>query len=155
MSSENVKVRVVPIIKGAVATSPLHPQNASMMTLLSMVRHFQQLFSVSCLEGIYPTMTLLSQQMEEYKNVYTRLKDMLSLGMFACTYEWCMFVCMYEWRMLVCSTYEWCMFVCMYEWCMFACTNGVCLCVCTKGVSLCVCLIFRSQLLHIQADVSR
>ena len=48
--------------------------------LVVMVQHFQHLFSVPSLEGVYPTMSLLSQQIEQHKNVQSRLKDLLNLG---------------------------------------------------------------------------
>lgn len=58
----------------------LFTQSGSFQMLLAMVRHFQHLFRIPRLEGVYPTMTVLNQQIEHYKNVLTRLKEMFHLG---------------------------------------------------------------------------
>lgn len=51
----------------------------SLPLLLAMVKHFQKLFDLHSLEAVYPTMTLLSQQVEQYRNVQNRLKNLLKL----------------------------------------------------------------------------
>lgn len=68
------------IVNPPLCFSPL--QSVSFQMLVSMVQHFQQVFGVRCLEGVYPTMTLLSQQIENYRNVQNRLKNLLNLGMY-------------------------------------------------------------------------
>ena len=45
-----------------------------------MVRHFQHLFRIPQLQGVYPTMTSLSHQIETNKNIMNRIKDILDLG---------------------------------------------------------------------------
>lgn len=47
-----------------------------------MVRHFQKLFNLHALEAVYPTMTLLSQQVEQHRNVQRRLKSLMNLGVY-------------------------------------------------------------------------
>ncbi len=45
-----------------------------------MVRHFQELFDVRRLEGVYPQMTRVYQQLHEASNVMKHLKVALDLG---------------------------------------------------------------------------
>ena len=49
--------------------------------IYAMIKHFQKLFNIRSLESVYPTMTLLNQQVELSRNVQNRLKDLLKLGM--------------------------------------------------------------------------
>lgn len=49
--------------------------------LYAMVKHYQKLFNLCSLESVYPSMTLLNQQVELSRNVQNRLKDLLKLGM--------------------------------------------------------------------------
>ena len=46
-----------------------------------MVKHFQHLFGVPKLSGVYPAMSRLYQQVEETKNIMKHLKCSLELGM--------------------------------------------------------------------------
>ena len=57
-------------------------QHAWVQSVLAMIRHFQLLFDVPHLEGVYTAMSQLYQQTEHSKNVLKRLKASLKLGMF-------------------------------------------------------------------------
>lgn len=58
----------------------LSPQDESFQMIYAMVKHFQKLFNLRSLESVYPSMTLLNQQVELSRNVQNRLKDLLKLG---------------------------------------------------------------------------
>lgn len=55
-------------------------QCASVQSVLAMVRHFQQLFDVPRLDGVYAAMSRLYQQTEKAKNIFKQLKTSLQLG---------------------------------------------------------------------------
>lgn len=50
-------------------------------TLESMVAHFQQLFDVTSLTGIYPRMNEVYSKLGEMNNAMRNLRDVLELGM--------------------------------------------------------------------------
>ena len=52
-----------------------------MQSVLAMIRHFQQLFDVAGLDGVYAAMSRLYQHTEQSKNVLKQLKSILHLGM--------------------------------------------------------------------------
>ena len=56
-------------------------QSVSLQMVLAMVQHFQKLFDLHSLDAVFPTMTMLSQQVEQYRNVKKQLKSILNLGM--------------------------------------------------------------------------
>ena len=45
-----------------------------------MVKHFQQLFDIPRVEGVYAGMSRVYQQLGEARNILARLKEMLELG---------------------------------------------------------------------------
>lgn len=49
-------------------------------TLGSMVSHFQKLFDVSSLSGVYPRMNEVYSRLEEMRNIMRNLRDVLQLG---------------------------------------------------------------------------
>lgn len=49
-------------------------------TLGSMVSHFQKLFDVSSLSGVYPRMNEVYSRPEEMRNIMRNLRDVLQLG---------------------------------------------------------------------------
>ena len=51
-----------------------------MESVFAMVRHFQGLFDVTDLDGVYAAMSRLYQQVEQTKNVFKQLKASLKLG---------------------------------------------------------------------------
>ena len=59
---------------------PSPSQNATTQALQAMVKHFQQLFDVPKLEGVYPRMNQVYQQTEEARNIFKHIKSSLGLG---------------------------------------------------------------------------
>ena len=55
-------------------------QCVSVQSVLAMIRHFQQLFDVPRLDGVYAAMSRLYQQTEKAKNIFKQLKASLQLG---------------------------------------------------------------------------
>ena len=49
--------------------------------LLSMVKHFQHLFDVPSMSGMYPRMNEIYTRYNELKNVQRTLAELLDLGM--------------------------------------------------------------------------
>ncbi|CAG5131830.1 unnamed protein product, partial [Candidula unifasciata] len=54
-------------------------EDVSRSTLESIVSHFQTLFEVSKISGIFPRMNEVYRQLGEYKNVYNALKSILGI----------------------------------------------------------------------------
>lgn len=50
-------------------------------TLQAIVSHFQKLFDVASLRGVYPRMNEVYTRLEEMNNVMRNLRDILDLGL--------------------------------------------------------------------------
>ena len=53
------------------------PQFAQYGTLLAMVHHYQELFNVKSMDGIYPSMSIIYRQLQEATTARRNLYDIL------------------------------------------------------------------------------
>lgn len=64
-------------------------QSPTRHTLSCMVSHFQTLFDVKSLQGVYPRMNELYTRLGEATNAMRNLRDVLELGMILRLWEAC------------------------------------------------------------------
>lgn len=67
-------------------------EQVSHSVLLGMVKHFQHLFDVPTISGMYPRMNELYTRFAEMRNVHRNLADLLGLG-WSASFEMIMAFC--------------------------------------------------------------